>query len=96
MDDVRIENSSGLHSRPGPKVEQKEEGDFEGFIKEAVRKVDGREKDANRAVLNLLEGKGSVHETMISMQQADISMRLLLSVRNKVIEAYRKIMRMQF
>jgi flagellar hook-basal body complex protein FliE len=33
---------------------------------------------------------------MIAIQKADISMRLLLTVRNKVIEAYKEIMHMQF
>jgi flagellar hook-basal body complex protein FliE len=33
---------------------------------------------------------------MMALQKADISMRLTLAVRNKVIDAYREIMRMQF
>lgn len=37
-----------------------------------------------------------LHGTMIAMQKADISMRLLLQVRSKVVNAYNEIMRMQF
>jgi len=33
---------------------------------------------------------------MIALQKADVSMRLLLTIRNKVLEAYREIMHMQF
>ena len=44
----------------------------------------------------LLEGKADVHEAMMAMQKVDLSMRLLLTVRNKVIEAYKEIMHMQF
>jgi len=37
----------------------------------------------------------SIHELMIAMEKADISLRLMVQVRNKAIEAYQEIMRMQ-
>jgi len=37
----------------------------------------------------------NLHETMIAMEKADISFRLMMGVRNKIIEAYQEIMRMQ-
>ncbi len=37
----------------------------------------------------------SVHDTMIAMEKADLSLRLTTKVRNKVVEAYQEIMRMQ-
>jgi flagellar hook-basal body complex protein FliE len=37
----------------------------------------------------------SVHDTMIAMEKADVSLRLTTKVRNKVVEAYQEIMRMQ-
>ena len=36
-----------------------------------------------------------VHGTMIAMQKADVSMRLLLQIRSKLTSAYQEIMRMQ-
>jgi len=36
-----------------------------------------------------------VHGTMISLQKADLSLRLLLQVRSKLTAAYQEIMRMQ-
>jgi flagellar hook-basal body complex protein FliE len=82
-------------------VTRKSEGNkgstsFEKLMRDAVDKVNGTERDANRSIAALLEGKADVHEAMIAIQKADISMRLLLTVRNKVIEAYREIMHMQF
>ena len=70
--------------------------DFGKMINQAVKKVDTMEKEADRSIVDLLQGKANVHETMIALQKSDISMRMLLTVRNKVIEAYREIMRMQF
>ena len=50
----------------------------------------------DQSIGDLLQGKADIHETMIALQKSDISMRTFLAVRNKVIEAYREIMRMQF
>ena len=39
--------------------------------------------------------KASLHDTMIAMEQADVSFRLMMQVRNKIVEAYQEILRMQ-
>ena len=44
----------------------------------------------------MIVGKKDIHQAMTSIEQAHISMRLLIQVRNKVISAYEEIMRMQF
>jgi flagellar hook-basal body complex protein FliE len=69
---------------------------FGEAIKNAIQKVDSLETEANDSIINLLKGNADVNETMIALQKADISMRMLLTVRNKVLDAYREIMRMQF
>jgi flagellar hook-basal body complex protein FliE len=71
----------------------------EGFGKlldEAVGNINRLDREANRSVTELLEGKTDVHEVMVALQKVDLSMRMLLTVRNKVIEAYKEIMHMQF
>jgi len=71
----------------------------EGFaeaLKNAVGQVNDSQVVADRAVEKLQTGESrNLHEVMISMEKADISMRLLTQVRNRVIEAYQEIMRMQ-
>lgn len=71
----------------------------EGFadaLQTAVSKVNDTQLAADTAVEKLQTGESrNLHEVMISMEKADISMRLLLQVRNKVIDAYQEIMRMQ-
>ena len=49
---------------------------------------------ANQSAQELMQGKTGIHETMLELQKADISLRVLLQIRNKVIEAYREIMHM--
>jgi flagellar hook-basal body complex protein FliE len=36
-----------------------------------------------------------LHTTVIAMQKADLSFQLMMQVRNKIVEAYQEIMRMQ-
>jgi flagellar hook-basal body complex protein FliE len=37
---------------------------------------------------------GRIHEIMITVEKADISLKYMVAVRNKLIEAYKEIMRM--
>lgn len=96
MADLRINEALPL---PLEKIVQKKPSGGEGFgslLDEAVGKINHLEGEANRSLAALLEGKADVSEYMMASQKVDISMRLLLTVRNKVIEAYRQIMQMQF
>ena len=79
----------------GGKARGKSEG-FSDFIKQAVKHVNDMEIEADRSIEKLAKGQVGIHETMISLQKADISLRLLLQVRNKAMDAYREVMRMQF
>ncbi len=96
MGDLRIENLQQVPLGKSEEVKQKGPIEFGKVIKGEVNKVNRLEREADRSIVDLLQGKTDIHETMIALQKADISMRLLLTIRNKVIEAYREIMRMQF
>ena len=96
MGDLRIEELQQAPIRDSEKVEQKGPAEFGKLIKGAINKVNGLEREADRSIVDLLQGKADIHETMIALQKADISMQSLLTIRNKVIEAYREIMRMGF
>jgi flagellar hook-basal body complex protein FliE len=96
MDSLKIGNLPQLPVEASRKVQQKDQAEFGKVIKGAIEKVDRLEKEADRTVIDLLQGKASIPETMIALQKADLSMQLLLNIRNKVIESYREIMRMQF
>lgn len=67
-------------------------GTFEQLLEETDRNL----RSADQAVMKAnTGGKVDLHEMMISMEKADISLRLLVQVRNKAIDAYQEIMRMQ-
>jgi len=96
MDVTGIENLSQAALNTSGTVKQKNPATFGEVIEKAIDKVNTLEHEANRSIVDLLHGKADIHETMIALQKSDISMRLLLTVRGKVIEAYKEIMHMQF
>ena len=96
MDSLKIQNLPQVALGVNGKIQQKDTAEFGKVIKGAIEKVDRLEKDADQSVVDLLQGKASIHETMIALQKADMSMQLLLNIRNKVIESYQNIMHMQF
>lgn len=71
-------------------------GGFADSLQSAISEVNKAQVEADRAVEQLHTGEAkNLHEVMISMEKADISLRLMVQMRNKAVEAYQEIMRMQ-
>jgi flagellar hook-basal body complex protein FliE len=66
------------------------------LLNQAVLQVDKLSKDADAKMQALATGRShNLHETMIATEKADLALRLMVQVRNKVIDAYQEIMKMQ-
>jgi flagellar hook-basal body complex protein FliE len=52
------------------------------------------EATANTAVAGMLDGSVDIHDAMIALQRADLTMQLSVQIRNKLVSAYQEIMRM--
>jgi flagellar hook-basal body complex protein FliE len=59
-----------------------------------VESVEQTGADANSAVSNMLDKSGDVHDAMIALQRAEMSLQLTVQIRNKLVSAYQDIMRM--
>ena len=69
---------------------------FDEILKTAFQNVGSLQKEANRAIQRLsVDGSVNVHQTMIAMEKANLSFRLMLQIRNKLVDAYQEVMRMQ-
>ncbi|MDD5722882.1 MAG: flagellar hook-basal body complex protein FliE [Syntrophales bacterium] len=69
---------------------------FGEMLKESVQEINKLQTDADVAIRKVeLEGSGSIHEAIIALEKADISFRAVMQVRNKILEAYQEVMRMQ-
>ena len=78
------------------RTEAKPQGSFGDVLKSSLAEVNRLQKQADAAITELAKGdKVSLHETMIAMEQADVSFKLMMEVRNKIVEAYQEIMRIQ-
>ena len=66
------------------------------FFSELVSKVNDMQIQSDQAIQGLATGENkNLHEVMISMEKASISFQFLSQVRNKAVEAYQEVMRMQ-
>jgi flagellar hook-basal body complex protein FliE len=69
-------------------------GGFGESLSKLIESADESSKAANDKVSDMLAGKGDVHDAMIALQRAELSLQLTIQVRNKVVQAYQDIMRM--
>jgi flagellar hook-basal body complex protein FliE len=85
-----------LHiARPPPSVVAPHSG-FANAIDRAVQEVDGKMKAAAAEQARVLTGEtNNLHQAMISMQEASVAFSLMVEVRNKLVESYQELMRMQ-
>jgi len=71
-------------------------GSFAEHLKSSLETVEGLGKEATGSVERFLNGEGEeLHQVAFAMQKAEISFDLLMQTRNKVVQAYQEIMRMQ-
>ena len=69
---------------------------FANVLGRMVNEVNARQSTANDAVAALQSGQAtSLHQAVISMEEANISFQLMVEVRNKLLESYQELMRMQ-
>lgn len=99
MKDITIE--SNLKSLAPLSLQKKEKPEgagnsFKTMLQRSVADVNQLQAEADTSIDQLIVGKSrNLHETMIALEKADISFRLMMEVRNKIIDAYHEIMRMQ-
>ena len=75
------------------------EADYPTFserLKAATKNVNERQIVGDDATEKVMSGELGIHEAMLNLQEADVTLKLFVQVRNKVLDAYREIMRMQF
>lgn len=67
---------------------------FAETLGQALGSVDKLQVQADEQASRVALGGGNLHEMSLALEKADISMRLAVKVRNKLVEAYNEIMRM--
>jgi flagellar hook-basal body complex protein FliE len=76
-------------------VESSNSSSFDEILIDSIDQVNRLQVEADSNISDLTTGKQpDIHRTMIAMEKASISFELLMQIRNKVISAYDRIMRM--
>ncbi len=69
---------------------------FVKMVGDSLKRVDDKQQDANTSIVDLLAGKNEdINSVVASVAKADMSFKLLVGVRNKLVEAYKETMKMQ-
>ena len=67
-------------------------GSFKNALLDSLKQVNSMQQEANRAVENLMTGGSSnPAEVLTAVQKADVAFRMMMQVRNKVVQAYQEI-----
>lgn len=89
---------SHLQGLAGPQKSsvQNISGKFAETLKGTLAQVNQAQLTADHAAEQIAAGETkNLHEAMIQLEEADISLRLMVQIRNKAVEAYQEISRMQ-
>ena len=71
-------------------------GSFGEVVQKFIEDTNTQQIQADASVERLATGESeSIHETMLALTKADLSLRVFMEVRNKVLDAYQEVMRMQ-
>lgn len=78
-------------------TEEKTNGtSFSNVLSDAISKVNDSEVNANNKIESLIKGEDvEMHEVMLAMQESILSLQALIEVRNKTVEAYQEISKLQ-
>jgi flagellar hook-basal body complex protein FliE len=77
----------GLSSQPGA---------FQNVLQGAIQDIESANNNATESVQKFLTGDNEeLHTAILAVQKASIAFDLGLQVRNKVVDAYQEIMRLQ-
>jgi flagellar hook-basal body complex protein FliE len=87
--------NSAVPSPQSPKTGNAD-GGFAETLKKAINSVNDLQKNADVQAQKLATGKSeNIHDVMIAAEKADIAFKLMVQMRNKIIEAYQEVMKMQ-
>ena len=89
-----VSNVNGLVNFSEPSNSE-EKVEFSNILEKAINDVNNAQIVSDESVEKFIKGEDiSVHEVMISMQEAQMSMQLLVQARNQIVEMYQELNRL--
>ena len=88
--------NSSIMTNENKDIINNSETSFGDVLKDTINKVNDVQVNANEKIEGLIKGDDiTMHDVMLSMQEAQISMQLMLEVRNKLYDAYKELTSVQ-
>ncbi len=92
----RITLGAALPTGGSPRGEGASGSGFGTALRQAVERVNQLQAESGEEVQRLLTGETEdLHKTILAVQKSELAFEMLLEVRNKVVQAYQEIMRIQ-
>jgi flagellar hook-basal body complex protein FliE len=86
-----------LPTSPTTPSSSETEGGFGATLKNAINQVNDLSDNSDQKVSELMQGdRQDVHNVMIAVEKADIAFQLMMQVRNKIVNAYQEVSKLQF
>jgi len=96
IDAINFETQSQELLNSSSSINKNGTADFEKWLKSEISEINTQINTADGKLQKLATGEyNNLHDVMLSMEKAKISFQLGLEVRNKLLEGYQEIMRMQ-
>lgn len=72
-------------------------GGFGSVLHQAIDKVGELRSDSDKQIGELVQGnRQDIHNVMIAVEKADVAFQLMMQVRNKIVNAYQEVSKLQF
>jgi len=69
-------------------------GSFGQMLKNSIDQVSQLQQQSSESINDLVTGKHTnIHQTMIAMEKSSVAFELLMQSRNKVVDAYKEVLR---
>ncbi|HHY13607.1 MAG TPA: flagellar hook-basal body complex protein FliE [Thermoanaerobacterales bacterium] len=96
IENIGLMGSENLKSSIINRERKNEKSTFKDLLFKELGKVNSLQKDMEYLNEKLVLGEShNVHEVIIAAEKAELALQLTIQIRNKVLDAYNEIMRMQ-
>lgn len=90
----KFQDITGPSPGSGPATETNKE--FSSLLQKTLGGIEASQKESDKAISDLATGKNkNIHQVMMTVEKADMDLKLGMQIRNKIIDAYKEVMRMQ-
>lgn len=95
----QVQNPNGVDVVPIDKTSPTERVTAPGFaqmFERFIKGVDQKKKISAKETQDLILGRSdNIHEAVVKSQEAGVAFNLMIEVRNKLVDSYKELMRMQ-